>query len=164
MRNNYIYIGKEDFKLYGNVIVSPGHRFYADKDLVYNITLMESKILKPNDDMLKSLLSNSELYEVYIAKLNKDIIPKLIQLGILKTSETSCRDNNVGTSDYSKHIIQPWSIWLDYELNPWDADIIKRVLRTKEEPSMTKNESRISDYKKIIHICNERIRQLSNIN
>lgn len=164
MRNNYIYIGKEDFKLYGNVIVSPGHRFYADKDLVYNITLMESKILKPNNDMLKSLLSNSELYEVYIAKLNKDIIPKLIQLGILKTSETSCRDNNVGTSDYSKHIIQPWSIWLDYELNPWDADIVKRVLRTKEEPSMTKNESRISDYKKIIHICNERIRQLSNIN
>lgn len=164
MRNNYIYIGKEDFKLYGNVIVSPGHRFYADKDLVYNITLMESKILKPNDDMLKSLLSNSELYEVYIAKLNKDIIPKLIQLGILKTSETSCRDNNVGTSDYSKHIIQPWSIWLDYELNPWDADIVKRVLRTKEEPNMTKNESRISDYKKIIHICNERIRQLSNIN
>ena len=164
MRNNYIYIGKEDFKLYGNLIVSPGHRFYADKDLVYNITLMESKILKPNDDMLKSLLSNSELYEVYIAKLNKDIIPKLIQLGILKTSETSCRDNNVGTSDYSKHIIQPWSIWLDYELNPWDADIVKRVLRTKEEPNMTKNESRISDYKKIIHICNERIRQLSNIN
>lgn len=164
MRNNYIYIGKEDFKLYGNVIVSPGHRFYADKDLVYNITLMESKILKPNDDMLKSLLSNSELYEVYIAKLNKNIFPKLIQLGILKTSETSCRDNNVGTSDYSKHIIQPWSIWLDYELNPWDADIVKRVLRTKEEPSMTKNESRISDYKKIIHICNERIRQLSNIN
>ena len=164
MRNNYIYIGKEDFKLYGNVIVSPGHRFYADKDLVYNITLMESKILKPNDDMLKSLLSNSELYEVYIAKLNKNIFPKLIQLGILKTSEISCRDNNVGTSDYSKHIIQPWSIWLDYELNPWDADIVKRVLRTKEEPSMTKNESRISDYKKIIHICNERIRQLSNIN
>lgn len=164
MRNNYIYIGKEDFKLYGNVIVSPGHRFYADKDLVYNITLMESKILKPNDDMLKSLLSNSELYEVYIAKLNKNIFPKLIQLGILKTSETSCRDNNVGTSDYSQHIIQPWSIWLDYELNPWDADIVKRVLRTKEEPNMTKNESRISDYKKIIHICNERIRQLSNIN
>ena len=164
MRNNYIYIGKEDFKLYGNLIVSPGHRFYADKDLVYNITLMESKILKPNDDMLKSLLSNSELYEVYIAKLNKNIFSKLIQLGILKTSETSCRDNNVGTSDYSKHIIQPWSIWLDYELNPWDADIVKRVLRTKEEPNMTKNESRISDYKKIIHICNERIRQLSNIN
>ena len=164
MRNNYIYIGKEDFKLYGNLIVSPGHRFYADKDLVYNITLMESKVHNPSNDMLKSLLSNSEPYEVYIARLNKDIFPKLIQLGILKTSETSCRDNNVGTSDYSKHIIQPWSIWLDYKLNPWDADIVKRVLRTKEEPNMTKNESRISDYKKIIHICNERIRQLSNIN
>lgn len=64
------------------------------------------------------------------------------------------RSYNVGQSDYSKHRIQPWDIWLEYHLNPWDADIVKRILRTKE------TDSRKLDYEKIIHICKERIRQL----
>lgn len=64
------------------------------------------------------------------------------------------RSYNVGSSDYSKHNIQPWDIWLEYRLNPWDADIIKRILRTKD------GDSRKLDYQKIIHICKERIRQL----
>ena len=78
---------------------------------------------------------------------------KLKQIGIIPSEE---RSYNIGNSDYSKHIIQPWSIWIDWELNPWDADIIKRTLRTKV------GDSRISDYEKIIHICKERIRQLKN--
>ena len=65
------------------------------------------------------------------------------------------RTYNVGTSNYAKHKIQPWDIWLEYNLNPWDADIIKRTLRTKE------GDSRVLDYEKIIHICQERIRQLT---
>ena len=40
-------------------------------------------------------------------------------------------------------------------LNPWDADIVKRVLRSKE------GEARTLDYEKIIHICKYRIAQLS---
>jgi hypothetical protein len=63
------------------------------------------------------------------------------------------RSYNVGASDYSKHKIQPWDIWLEYRLNPWDADIIKRVLRSKP------GERRL-DYEKIKHICDERIRQI----
>lgn len=62
---------------------------------------------------------------------------------------------NVGKSDYSKHAIQPWDIWKEYNLNPWDADIVKRVLRTKE------GEARALDYEKIIHICRYRIAELS---
>lgn len=62
---------------------------------------------------------------------------------------------NVGKSDYSKHTIQPWDIWKEYNLNPWDADIVKRVLRTKE------GEERTLDYEKIIHICKYRIAELS---
>ena len=69
-------------------------------------------------------------------------------------SSPDIRQFNVGTSDYAKHKIQPWDIWLDYDLNPWDADLVKRVLRTKE------GDSRILDYEKMIHICQERIRQL----
>jgi hypothetical protein len=61
---------------------------------------------------------------------------------------------NIGNSDYSKHSIQPWDIWEEYHLNPWDADIVKRVLRTK------KGESRKMDYEKIIHICKKRIEQI----
>ena len=67
---------------------------------------------------------------------------------------SNVRDYNVGKSDYSKHKIQPWDIWLEYGLNPWDADIVKRVLRTKE------GEDRKLDYEKIIHVCQERIRQI----
>ena len=68
------------------------------------------------------------------------------------------RNYNVGESDYSKHKIQPWDIWFQYQLNPWDADIVKRVLRHKS------TDSREQDYIKIIHICLERIRQLRQEN
>lgn len=90
--------------------------------------------------------------------VDDDLAEKLIHLGII---DTSARIYNVGNSDYSKHVIQPWSIWLDYDLDPWDADIVKRVLRTKIEPGLSETESRILDYNKIIHICKEKIRQLS---
>lgn len=62
---------------------------------------------------------------------------------------------NVGKSDYAEHAIQPWDIWKEYNLNPWDADIVKRVLRSKE------GEERTLDYEKIIHICKYRIAELS---
>lgn len=62
------------------------------------------------------------------------------------------REYHVGNADYSKHVIQPWDIWLEYKLNPWDADIVKRVLRSKDERRL--------DYEKIKHICDERIRQI----
>lgn len=75
-------------------------------------------------------------------------------MGILKTTEESCQSYHIGKSDYSRHVIQPWNIWREYNLNPWDADIVKRVLRTKD------GEDRKLDYEKIIHICKERIRQL----
>lgn len=72
----------------------------------------------------------------------------------MSTSE-KVQSYNVGKSDYSKHVIQPWDIWKDYNLNPWDADIVKRVLRSKE------GEPRTVDYEKIIHICKYRIAELS---
>ena len=62
------------------------------------------------------------------------------------------RHYNHGNSDYAEHKIQPWDIWLEYNLNPWDADIIKRILRDKGERRL--------DYEKIKHICDERIRQI----
>ena len=72
----------------------------------------------------------------------------------VKEDKEDIRSYNVGSSDYAKHNIQPWDIWREYNLNPWDADIVKRVLRTKE------TDGRKLDYEKIIHICKERIRQI----
>ena len=72
----------------------------------------------------------------------------------MSTSE-KVQSYNVGKSDYAKHAIQPWDIWKEYNLNPWDADIVKRVLRNKE------GEARTLDYEKIIHICKYRIAELS---
>ena len=82
---------------------------------------------------------------------------KLLYLGIINEENQEfnvVRTFNVGTSNYSDHTIQPWSIWLDWNLNPWDADIVKRVLRSKI------GTPRKEDYEKIIHVAQERIRQI----
>jgi hypothetical protein len=89
--------------------------------------------------------------------IEESLYNRLDRLGMIP-NET--RKTNVGNSNYAKHLIQPWSIWIDYNLNAWDADIVKRVLRTKAEPGISEKEARIMDYNKIIHICKERIRQL----
>lgn len=73
-----------------------------------------------------------------------------------KEPVSDVRSHNVGSSNYSKYKIQVWDIWKEYNLNPWDADIVKRVLRTKA------TDGRRLDYEKIIHICQERIRQIDN--
>lgn len=88
-------------------------------------------------------------------QISDELYERLDDLGLIPNE---VRSTNVGKSDYSKHIIQPWAIWLDWQLNPWDADIVKRILRTKE------GDSRQMDYEKIIHICQERIRQLKHDN
>lgn len=88
-------------------------------------------------------------------QISDELYERLDYLGLIPND---VRSTNVGKSDYSMHIIQPWAIWIDWHLNPWDADIVKRILRTKE------GDSRQMDYEKIIHICQERIRQLKHEN
>lgn len=106
---------------------------------------LESEVLEP--------VSTNPKYTI-----DWKLYQRLKYLGIIHASDTEVdiRSFNIGNSDYSKHTIQPWSIWLDYpDLTSWDHDIIKRVLRTK------KGEARSLDYEKIIQICQERLRQLS---
>lgn len=91
--------------------------------------------------------------DIQLKFIPSDLYDELDRMGIIPCDERSA---NVGESDYSQHIIQAWTIWLEYNLNPWDADIVKRVLRRK------KGNSRRMDYKKIIHISQERIRQIDH--
>ena len=80
-----------------------------------------------------------------------------------KMEAGSIRNYNVGNSNYAKMPAgyQPWDLWKVYHLNPWDADILKRLLRTKAELGMTPQEARKMDYEKIIHVCQERINQIN---
>ena len=89
-------------------------------------------------------------------------IQRLEKLGVIPTEEAAHRDTHVGSSNYSKKLIQPWAIWKEYNLNPWDADIVKRILLTKQIPNTNIMDARIEDYEKIKHICDERIFQLKN--
>lgn len=84
-------------------------------------------------------------------EISEELYNKLTFLGIIGADT---RTYNIGTSNYSQRTIQPWSVWIDWNLDPWDADIIKRVSREKLD------NPRKLDYQKIIHICEEKIRQL----
>lgn len=85
-------------------------------------------------------------------QIDDKLYDHLVYLGIIQEDNT--RSHNIGASDYAEHTIQPWSVWLDWKLDPWDADIVKRICRHKE------GESPALDYQKIIHICQEKLRQL----
>lgn len=82
----------------------------------------------------------------------------------IDVSHDDIRAFNIGASDYSKHKIQPWDIWEEYNLNPWEADIVKRVLRTKCEDGLASKlsriDSRIMDFEKIIHVARKCIELL----
>lgn len=91
--------------------------------------------------------------EEYAEIMDSGLYERLKYLGIVASDKV--RSYNVGKSDYSGRVIQPWSVWLDWDLNPWDADIVKRIGRHKE------GEDEMLKYEKIMHICEERIRQIS---
>ena len=91
----------------------------------------------------------------------EDVIKE--ECGVSSHIETKdIRNYNVGSSNYSSMPkgYQPWDLWKIFHMNPFDADILKRLLRTKTEPGMTPQESRKLDYEKIIHVCQERINQI----
>lgn len=107
-------------------------------------------------------MMNKENVNIDHSKVGQEEVIKIGGRDFHLSPASEERKHNVGTSDYSKHKIQPWDIWMEYHLNPWDADIVKRILRTKLEESKSAEDSRILDYQKIIHICQERIRQINN--
>lgn len=144
-------------------------RFASDKeahDLSYTMFLetfsyteisMEEATKLGEYDSSKDLKKSELEGEVSIPKA---LYVELEYLGIIDSS--GVRENNVGKSDYRYQLIQPWALWLAYpNLTAFDKDILKRVLRTKREANMTPTEARILDYEKIIHTCQERIRQLN---
>ncbi len=114
------------------------------------------------------LIPDGMRYNKELDKLVPDITPadeytqgiKVEFEKVGKDEKANHRAYNIGSSNYAAMNIQPWDIWKDWRLDPWDADIIKRISRTKQIPGKTFNEARIEDYEKIKHICDEKILQL----
>jgi hypothetical protein len=149
-----------------NELVDNHSIVYMANDYWYRAVLNGSQIsiyeFDTLDEAENNIISNESL--AMEAELEPRIetkrIKRLKQIGILPSTKTRHLEFNIGESNYAKHVIQPWHIWKEYSLNPWDADIVKRVLRTKPIPGKSLEEARIDDYQKIIHICQERISQI----
>lgn len=58
----------------------------------------------------------------------------------------------VGGTHYAKHKIQPWDVIDEYSLNFYEGNILKYLLRTKND--------RIEDLQKLIHYAEK---ELSNL-
>ena len=110
------------------------HSNYFHKGKNYTISkIVDKAIFLVDDDEDNHEWSYTEFFKSFS-------LPNTLQVS---QTQEDVRSYNVGQSDYAKHKIQPW-----------DTDIVKRILRTKE------TDSRKLDYEKIIHIAKERIRQL----
>lgn len=135
--------------------------FYIRVDDVFYIS--ETKVLTASAIVISNL-EVANYFEIFPEEhtnlretISEERLDALKRLGLITVpGEVTPRNYNVGNSNYSDYIIQPWAIMQEYDLNYWDGDIIKRVLRTK------KGDSRKLDYEKIIHICQERLRQLDS--
>lgn len=158
----YKYNGTTPIWYHDTLIIDTGDLIKFNGNSYHNITksIDIENIPKIMEKLQGNLVPLTDTYATVEEEDFMDSIEKSNRFKYLGLDDNEIRKYNIGSSNYSKHIIQPWSIWLDYKLDPWDADIIKRVLRTKKEEGKTEIQSRIEDYQKIIHVCNEKIRQL----
>lgn len=53
-----------------------------------------------------------------MAEIDDNLYNELKRVRIITDELDDIRNDNVGFSNYSDHIIQPWSIWIDWNLNP----------------------------------------------
>jgi len=87
--------------------------------------------------------SNCHLLE----SVNNDDLEVIDTMPLGKPANT--HSYNVGDSDYANQAIQPWEIWEKLLLDPFRADIVKRLLRNKS------TDSPVLDMQKIKHICDK---------
>lgn len=87
-------------------------------------------------------------------QIDANLAYHLYQIGVIDYNGNLLNRPNVGDSNYSEHFIMPWHIQRSYNLDSFDADIIKRVLRKKS------TQDRYEEYQKIIQVCQEQCRQL----
>lgn len=67
---------------------------------------------------------------------------------------------NVGESDYSEHRIQVWDIVDEYNLDFYEGNILKYLLRRKGNDSDHRNTNRFIDLQKLIHYAQRKMERL----
>lgn len=88
-------------------------------------------------------------------QISDDVFNQLLLIGVIDSTGNipENRQINIGTSDYSDFLIQPWSYIQDHNMDYLHGDIVKRITRNK--PGTEKE-----DLLKIKHICDEIIRRI----
>ena len=92
--------------------------------------------------------------QVFGTHEGSDFCKEHLALFVEIPDEDDVMSYNVGDSNYSGMAMQPWDVWEAHDLDPWRADIVKRLLRVKGD------EDPIVDLQKIQHICAKLISQL----
>lgn len=119
--------------------------------------------LNETEEVVKKVVLLGAAYDAYNDSLICKPITDVSQLGT-SPNKPSQKDRHVGSSDYSKNKIQPYHIWAEYELDPFRADLVKRILRTKSEEGKTLRECKLQDLNKMIHIIQTMIEDYESNN
>ena len=150
-----IYNGFEQIELFNNY--KSVHKEASIYEAIPELIPEGMRYNKELDKLVPDVISVSDEYCSGI-KVEQEPVKSYV-----KKTENH-RDYNIGSSNYASMKIQPWDVWRAWNLNPWDADMVKRIARTKKIPGMSEIEARIEDYEKIKHICDEKIYQLKEKN
>lgn len=70
------------------------------------------------------------------------------------------KSHNIGESDYSEHRIQVWDIVDEYNLDFYEGNILKYLLRRKGKDSDHRNTNRFMDLQKLIHYAQRKMERL----
>ena len=150
-----IYNGFEQIELFNNY--KSVHKEVSIYEAIPELIPEGMRYNKELDKLVPDVISASDEYCSGI-KVEQEPVKSYV-----KKTENH-RDYNIGSSNYASMKIQPWDVWKDWKLDPWDADIVKRISRTKEITGKSFEDARIEDYEKIKHICDEKIYQLKEKN
>ena len=83
---------------------------------------------------------------------------KRIKRPLSRTEKQINRRKQIGGDHYSKHKIQPWDIIDEYNLDYYDGNALKYLLRRKDPTK------RVEDLKKAIHYLEKSIQNEENRN
>lgn len=91
--------------------------------------------------------------DIFGEKENKDSVATYEQ--VANPDRVKAADRQVGGDHYRQTDIQPWDIWKAYGLDPWQAGIIKYILRAGRK----ENVPALQDYEKARHYLDYLIEQ-----
>jgi hypothetical protein len=84
---------------------------------------------------------NKHGFHNFRVKMNPNSAPYVNTKGI---HSPSTKDKQVGGDHYKGRKLQPWDLWEAFDLDPWEANALKYLLRWKDKNG-------VEDLKKAVH-------------